>query len=296
MSRRLAARAIPAAFAVAIAALSLCLPVAHADTPAPAKTGAPGKARRNDREGHLREGDPSQRPGRDLRPAEDRPGRARAGALPRRQPRRAAGPAGVRPHVRAHDVPRLGPRAAGGAHEADRRRRRRLQRVHQLRPDDVRQHACRATTSRWRSTSRPTAWRASRCRTTSSRPSGRSSARNGGCGRPTRRWGTLYQDFLRTAFKAHSYRWTPIGDMDQLRQAKSSELQEFFNTLLRAEQRLPGDRRRHRHPADEAVGPEVLRLDPQGPGDRPRDPQGARADRGPPAGRLQAERAARRQW
>src|SRR4051794_20222038 len=41
--------------------------------------------------------------------------------------------------------------------------------------------------------------------------------------------GTLYQDFLKTAFKSHSYRWTPIGDMDQLRQAKSAELQEFFN-------------------------------------------------------------------
>src|SRR5262249_12848168 len=28
----------------------------------------------------------------------------------------------------------------------------------------------------------------------------------------------------------HSYRWTPIGDMDQLRAARSNELQEFFNT------------------------------------------------------------------
>ncbi len=41
--------------------------------------------------------------------------------------------------------------------------------------------------------------------------------------------GSLFQDFLRTAYTAHSYRWTPIGDMDQLRQARSSELQEFFN-------------------------------------------------------------------
>lgn len=41
--------------------------------------------------------------------------------------------------------------------------------------------------------------------------------------------GTMSQDFYRTAYAAHSYRWTPIGDMDQLRSAKSSELQEFFN-------------------------------------------------------------------
>ncbi|HVT87829.1 MAG TPA: pitrilysin family protein [Tepidisphaeraceae bacterium] len=42
--------------------------------------------------------------------------------------------------------------------------------------------------------------------------------------------GTLEQDFFRTAYNAHSYRWTPIGDMDQLRQASSDELQHFFNT------------------------------------------------------------------
>jgi zinc protease len=41
--------------------------------------------------------------------------------------------------------------------------------------------------------------------------------------------GTLYQDFTRLAYSTHSYRWTPIGDMDQLRQATSAELQEFFN-------------------------------------------------------------------
>ncbi|HMB96398.1 MAG TPA: pitrilysin family protein, partial [Tepidisphaeraceae bacterium] len=42
--------------------------------------------------------------------------------------------------------------------------------------------------------------------------------------------GPIIQDFLKTAYTTHSYRWTPIGDMDQLRQASSSELQEFFNT------------------------------------------------------------------
>jgi len=42
-------------------------------------------------------------------------------------------------------------------------------------------------------------------------------------------YGQLFQDFAKTAYTNHSYRWTPIGDMDQLRAAKSSELQEFFN-------------------------------------------------------------------
>lgn len=42
--------------------------------------------------------------------------------------------------------------------------------------------------------------------------------------------GPMFQDLLKTAFTTHSYRWTPIGDMDQLRQASTSELQEFFNT------------------------------------------------------------------
>jgi zinc protease len=42
--------------------------------------------------------------------------------------------------------------------------------------------------------------------------------------------GTLLQDFSKLAYKNHSYKWTPIGDMDQLRQARSDELQRFFNT------------------------------------------------------------------
>jgi zinc protease len=42
--------------------------------------------------------------------------------------------------------------------------------------------------------------------------------------------GTLIQDFLRTAYTTHSYRWSPIGDMDQLKQSTVAELQEFFNT------------------------------------------------------------------
>ena len=42
--------------------------------------------------------------------------------------------------------------------------------------------------------------------------------------------GPAFQDLLKTAFTTHSYRWTPIGDMDQLAQATSAELQSFFNT------------------------------------------------------------------
>ncbi|WP_428940395.1 M16 family metallopeptidase [Fontivita pretiosa] len=42
-------------------------------------------------------------------------------------------------------------------------------------------------------------------------------------------YGPMYQDLARTAYTRHSYRWTPIGEMDQLRAAASSELQDFFN-------------------------------------------------------------------
>lgn len=43
-------------------------------------------------------------------------------------------------------------------------------------------------------------------------------------------YGPLWADFARTAFTTHSYRWTPIGDMDQLKQSTTAELQEFWNT------------------------------------------------------------------
>lgn len=41
--------------------------------------------------------------------------------------------------------------------------------------------------------------------------------------------GTMGQDIFGTAFTQHHYHWTPIGDMDQLKMASSSELQTFFN-------------------------------------------------------------------
>lgn len=48
--------------------------------------------------------------------------------------------------------------------------------------------------------------------------------------RQNRPYGTQYEDFLKNQFTAHSYRWTPIGNMDHLRAAEVAELQEFFNT------------------------------------------------------------------
>jgi zinc protease len=45
-----------------------------------------------------------------------------------------------------------------------------------------------------------------------------------------RPYGSAYEDFLKSAFTSHSYRWTPIGNMDQLKESRSNELQEFFNT------------------------------------------------------------------
>lgn len=43
-------------------------------------------------------------------------------------------------------------------------------------------------------------------------------------------YGTVAVDLFRTVFQSHTYRWLPIGDMDQLRQSTVAELQEFWNT------------------------------------------------------------------
>ncbi len=43
-------------------------------------------------------------------------------------------------------------------------------------------------------------------------------------------YGNLFDIFLKNAYTTHPYRWTPIGDMDHLRAARSNELQDFFNT------------------------------------------------------------------
>src|SRR5688572_419497 len=43
-------------------------------------------------------------------------------------------------------------------------------------------------------------------------------------------YGTIYEEFLKRLFLQHHYRWTPIGNMEHLRQAAVDELQQFFNT------------------------------------------------------------------
>jgi zinc protease len=45
-----------------------------------------------------------------------------------------------------------------------------------------------------------------------------------------RPYGHLEEDFFRTVFTKHPYRWTPIGNMNNLRAAQAAELQDFFNT------------------------------------------------------------------
>src|SRR3954468_13417065 len=48
--------------------------------------------------------------------------------------------------------------------------------------------------------------------------------------RQNRPYGTQFEDFLKNQFTTHSYRWTPIGNMDHLKAAEVAELQDFFNT------------------------------------------------------------------
>ncbi len=43
-------------------------------------------------------------------------------------------------------------------------------------------------------------------------------------------YGTAPDKILSQIFTKHPYRWTPIGDMDELRAASADELQEFWNT------------------------------------------------------------------
>jgi predicted Zn-dependent peptidase len=43
-------------------------------------------------------------------------------------------------------------------------------------------------------------------------------------------YGNLYEEYLKEVYSKHSYRWTPIGNMEHLKAAAANELQEFFNT------------------------------------------------------------------
>jgi zinc protease len=44
-----------------------------------------------------------------------------------------------------------------------------------------------------------------------------------------RPYGDVFEQFMKAAYLKHSYRWTPIGNMDHLKAAPVNELQEFFN-------------------------------------------------------------------
>ena len=59
--------------------------------------------------------------------------------------------------------------------------------------------------------------------------------------------------------KGHPYYASVIGSHADIQAAKLEDVKKFFRTLLRAEQREPGDCRRLRQGADEAAGREVLR-------------------------------------
>ncbi|QOV88327.1 M16 family metallopeptidase [Humisphaera borealis] len=48
--------------------------------------------------------------------------------------------------------------------------------------------------------------------------------------RQNRPYGTLYEDLLGKVFTQHSYKWTPIGNMQHLAAASTQDLQDFFNT------------------------------------------------------------------
>ncbi len=43
-------------------------------------------------------------------------------------------------------------------------------------------------------------------------------------------YGNIYEEFLKNLYVKHSYRWTPIGNMEHLKAAAVNELQDFFNT------------------------------------------------------------------
>ena len=43
-------------------------------------------------------------------------------------------------------------------------------------------------------------------------------------------YGNMYEEFLKHLYAKHSYRWTPIGNMEHLKAAAVNELQDFFNT------------------------------------------------------------------
>ena len=74
-------------------------------------------------------------------------------------------------------------------------------------------------------------------------------------------YGIVEEELFHLLFpKGHPYYATVIGSHEDIQAAKLDDVQNFFKTVLRAEQRQPRDRRRLRHGRGEAAGREVLRL------------------------------------
>ena len=90
-----------------------------------------------------------------------------------------------------------------------------------------------------------------------------------------RPYGHIWDALVRTGFTTHRYRWTPIGDMDELRASRVERIPGFLQHLLPAQQCRADHHRRHRRGKDPVDGAEVFHLDSQGL-DVPRSPAGTR--------------------
>ena len=76
-------------------------------------------------------------------------------------------------------------------------------------------------------------------------------------------YGTAFERMMALAYpEGHPYHHTPIGSMADLNAADAGRRARVLPCELRAEQRGPGGRRRHRPGADAAMGREILRLHP----------------------------------
>ena len=65
----------------------------------------------------------------------------------------------------------------------------------------------------------------------------------------------------------HPYSWTVIGAMEDLQAASLEDVQEWFKTYVRPQQRGAGDRRRRHRRRRQGQGREVLRRHPAGAAD-----------------------------
>ena len=174
-----------------------------------------------------------------------------------------AGPHRLRAPLRAHDVPGLEARARRLALQAARgRRRQRPQRHHRLRSHQLLRDAAGQPARARRCGSSPIAW--ATCSTRSIRPSSptsrTSSATSAGRASRTQPYGIVEEALFHQLFPK---------DASVLRQrhrlarrhpgGEARRREELLQAVLRAEQRQPRHRRRHRQGGDEGAGREVLR-------------------------------------